>query len=189
MIASMMRTRRVRRALLLSSVSFTTACILAAPAFAADEAAPSTVDTVEVVATAVHVSPSAAPVNPVQPTSNIQREFIQNNIIPLASFDDIVKFSPSVADQSPNGPGLGKSETLTLRGFQDGQFNVTFDGIPFGDATDLHHTSSAMFIAHALGQAGVDRGPGTASTIGKAPFGGPIGYMSKPISDTMGVDG
>lgn len=178
MISSAMRTRRVRSAVLLSSVSLT-AFALAAPAFAAEEAGPTTVETVEVVATAVHVAPSAAPVDIVQPTSNIQREFIQNNIIPLASFDDIVKFSPSVADQSPNGPGLGKSETLSLRGFQDGQFNVTFDGIPFGDATDLHHTSSALFIAHDIGEAQVDRGPGTASTIGNATFGGSMNFVTK----------
>jgi iron complex outermembrane receptor protein len=138
-----------------------------------------TVDEVEVVSAAVHVSPSAAPVNPVQPTSTIEREFIQNNIVPLASFDDIVKFSPSVFDQSPNGPGLGKSETLSIRGFQDGQFNVTFDGIPFGDATDLHHTSSALFIAHDIGEAQVDRGPGTASTIGNATFGGSMNFNTK----------
>jgi iron complex outermembrane receptor protein len=114
----------------------------------------------------------------------VQKEFIQNNIVPLASFDDIIKFSPSVADQSPNGPGLGKSETLSLRGFQDGQFNVTFDGIPFGDATDFHHTSSALFIAHDIGQAQVDRGPGTASTIGDATFGGSMNFITKdPLKD------
>ncbi|HVY33641.1 MAG TPA: TonB-dependent receptor [Caulobacteraceae bacterium] len=140
-------------------------------------------DDLVIVATAVHVAPSAPPIDVVQPTSTIQQEFIQNNIVSLASFDDIVKFAPSVADQSPNGPGLGKSETLTIRGFQDGQFNVTFDGIPFGDSTDLHHTSSADFIAHDIGQAEVDRGPGTASTIGNATFGGTMGFVTKaPLS-------
>ncbi|HUO21970.1 MAG TPA: TonB-dependent receptor [Caulobacteraceae bacterium] len=134
---------------------------------------------VVIVATAVHVAPSAAPTDVIQPTSAIQQEFIQNNIVPLASFDDIIKFSPSIADQSPNGPGLGKSETLTLRGFQDGQFNVTFDGIPFGDSTDLHHTSSAYFIAHDIGEAEIDRGPGTGSTIGNATFGGTVNFKTK----------
>ncbi|MEJ0065788.1 MAG: hypothetical protein WDM85_10450 [Caulobacteraceae bacterium] len=57
-----------------------------------------------VVAHAIHVSPSAAPLDQTQPTSRIQKEFIANNLIALASYDDIVKFSPSVADQSPNGP-------------------------------------------------------------------------------------
>lgn len=144
----------------------------------------SSVNELVVVAQAVHVSPSAVPVNQTQPTSRIQKEFIQNNIIPLASFDDIVKFSPSVWDQSPNGPGLGKSETLSIRGFQDGQFNVTFDGIPFGDATDFHHTSSALFIAHDIGEAQIDRGPGTASTIGDATFGGSMNFVTKdPLNE------
>jgi iron complex outermembrane receptor protein len=137
-----------------------------------------------VVARAVHVAPSAVPLNAVQPTSQVQREFIQNNIITLASFDDIVKFAPSVWDQSPNGPGLGKSETLSIRGFQDGQFNVTFDGIPFGDSTDFHHTSSALWVAHDVGEAQVDRGPGTASTIGDATFGGSMNFVTKAPLDT-----
>jgi iron complex outermembrane receptor protein len=144
-----------------------------------------TVGELVVVARAVHVAPSAVPVNEVEPTSQIQREFIQNNMITLASFDDIVKFAPSVWDQSPNGPGLGKSETLSIRGFQDGQFNITFDGIPFGDSTDFHHTSSALWVAHDIGQAQVDRGPGTASTIGDATFGGTMDFVTKaPLNET-----
>jgi iron complex outermembrane receptor protein len=139
---------------------------------------------VVVVARAVHVAPSAVPLNEVQPTSQIQKEFIQNNLITLASFDDIVKFAPSVWDQSPNGPGLGKSETLSIRGFQDGQFNVTFDGIPFGDSTDFHHTSSALWVAHDIGEAQVDRGPGTAATIGDATFGGSMDFVTKAPLET-----
>lgn len=167
--------------ILLGAASLT---VLAGAARAADSAAAvaggaSSVEEVTVVARAVRVSPSAAPLDKAQPTSVIQQQFIKNNIISLASYDDLVKFSPSVWDQSPNGPGLGKSETLTLRGFQDGQFNVTFDGIPFGDATDLHHTSSALFVAHDIGQVQIDRGPGTAATIGNATFGGTMGFVSK----------
>jgi iron complex outermembrane recepter protein len=146
------------------------------------------VEEVTVVAKAVRVSPSAVPLEKAQPTSEIQQQFIQNNIIPLASFDDLVKFSPSVADQSPNGPGLGKSETLSLRGFQDGQFNITFDGIPFGDATDLHHTSSALFIAHDIGQVQIDRGPGSAATIGNATFGGSMNFVTKAPLEHLGAE-
>ncbi|MEI9965346.1 MAG: hypothetical protein WDM92_12350 [Caulobacteraceae bacterium] len=98
-----------------------------------------------------------------------------------------MKFQPSVWSQNPNGPGIGKAEALTLRGFQDGQYNVTFDGIPFGDATDLHHTTSALFIAHDLQEAQIDRGPGTGSTIGKATFGGTMGFLSKDPDPVMGI--
>lgn len=158
-----------------------------APAAAAAQADTETADIV-VVAQAVRVSPSTMPLDVSQPTSVIDKDFIRNNIIPLASFDDVIKFAPSVFAQSPNGPGLGKNETLSLRGFQDGQFNVTFDGIPFGDATDLHHTTSALFIAHDLRDAEIDRGPGTASTIGNATFGGTIGFRTKDPLDQLTIN-
>jgi iron complex outermembrane receptor protein len=171
--------------------SLITGVVLAASALGSGAAGAQTAgapDEVTVVARAVHVAPSAPPTDVVQPTSDIQREFIQNNIISLASFDDIVKFTPSVYDQSPNGPGLGKSETLSIRGFQDGQFNVTFDGIPFGDATDFHHTSSALWVAHDIGEAEVDRGPGTASTVGDATFGGSMNFMTKTPLDRFTIN-
>jgi iron complex outermembrane receptor protein len=166
-----------RQRLLASAAIF---ALLAVPAAAADSDAIQ-METVTVIGEALYIAPSVAPVEITQPTSVVQEGFIQNNIIPQSSFDDIVKFEPSVYDQSPNGPGIGKSETLSLRGFQDGQYNVTFDGIPFGDATDLHHTSSALFIAHDLGQAEIDRGPGGGATIGKATFGGTMGFRTKSI--------
>jgi iron complex outermembrane receptor protein len=157
---------------------------------AADNGAPGLpgeVQEITVIGRAERVSPSNVPLIVTQPTSIVPPGFLKNNIIPLASYDDVVKFQPSVWSQNPNGPGIGKAETLSLRGFQDGQYNVTFDGIPFGDATDLHHTSSALFISHFLGEAEIDRGPGTASTIGKATFGGTIGFLSKTLDDQSGV--
>jgi iron complex outermembrane recepter protein len=143
-----------------------------------------------VVAQAIRVSPSNMPLDVIQPTSVIDKDFIRNNMIPLASFDDIVKFAPSVWAQSPNGPGLGKNEGLSLRGFQDqsGQINMTYDGIPFGDSSDLHHTSSALFIAHDLRDAEIDRGPGTASQIGNATFGGTIGFRSKDPGNEFAIN-
>jgi len=162
--------------------------VMTAAAARAQDAADATTETVTVLGQALYVAPSAAPTDVTQPTSVVQEGFIKDNIVPQSSYDDIVKFEPSVWDQSPNGPGLGKSETLSLRGFQDGQFNVTFDGIPFGDATDLHHTSSALFIAHDIGQAEVDRGPGGGATIGKATFGGTMGFRTKAIDDSFSIN-
>ncbi len=143
---------------------------------------------VTVIARATHIAPSSAPLDVVEPTSSVQAGFLKNNIIPLASIDDVIKFQPSIWSQNPNGPGIGKAEEMTLRGFQDGQYNVTFDGIPFGDATDLHHTSGSLFIAHDLQTAVIDRGPGTGATIGKATFGGTIGFLSKDIPVVGGVE-
>jgi iron complex outermembrane receptor protein len=156
----------------------------------ADGAAAPSVQEITVIARAQPLSPSIAPLDALQPTSSVAPEFLKNNIIPLASVDDIIKYQPSVWSQNPNGPGIGKAQEISLRGFQDssGQFNITFDGIPFGDATDLHHTTSAIFIAHDLGGAEIDRGPGTASTIGKATFGGTVGFTSKTADPVGGLN-
>jgi iron complex outermembrane receptor protein len=180
------RTRRSHAILALGG----SVLALAAGAARADEPVATNVSEVTVIAKAQAVSPTVAPLDALQPTSRVQADFLRNNIIPLASVDDIIKFQTSVWSFNPNGPGIGKAEEISLRGFQDssGQFNMTFDGIPFGDATDLHHTTSAIFIAHDLGSAEIDRGPGTASTVGKATFGGTVGYVSKPIDSVGGLE-
>lgn len=166
-------------------------CALSSLGFAAAAHAQTQADTpteVTVIARATHIAPSSAPLDVVEPTSSVQAGFLKNNIIPLASIDDIIKFQPSVWTQNPNGPGIGKAEEMTLRGFQDGQYNVTFDGIPFGDSSDLHHTTGSLFIAHDLQTAVVDRGPGTGATLGKATFGGTIGFLSKDVPTVGGVE-
>lgn len=142
---------------------------------------------ITVLGRAMRLSPAVVPLDITEPTSRIQSNFINNNIIPLASVDDIIKFQPSIWTQNPNGPGMGKAETMSLRGFQDGQYNMTYDGIPFGDSSDLHHTTSSLFISHFLGEAQIDRGPGTASTIGNATFGGTVGFRSKTPPSRAGV--
>jgi iron complex outermembrane receptor protein len=175
-------------------LSATSLLALAAPALAQTSASDATPDAaaastaITVIGRALPLAPSSTPLDVTQPTSVIQSGFIANNIAPLASIDDIIKFQPSVWSENPNGPGIGKAETMAIRGFQDGQYNVTFDGIPFGDSQDLHHTTSSLFIAHALQQAEIDRGPGSASTIGKATFGGTVGFLSKDPLDHFDVD-
>ncbi|WP_199097657.1 TonB-dependent receptor [Dyella sp. ASV21] len=133
------------------------------------------------------LAPSAAPLDAIQPTSVIDERFIRDGLRFNANFDDIIKYAPSVTVTSPEGPGLGKNEGISIRGFQDGQFNITFDGIPFGDASDLHHTTSAYFNNHVLGQAEIDRGPGGGSTIGNATFGGTVALRSREPSEVPGI--
>ena len=133
------------------------------------------------------LAPSAAPLDAAQPTSVIDERFIRDGLRFNANFDDIIKYAPSVTVTSPEGPGLGKNEGISIRGFQDGQLNITFDGIPFGDASDLHHTTSAYFNNHVLGQAEIDRGPGGGSTIGNATFGGTVALRSRDPSDVPGI--
>jgi iron complex outermembrane receptor protein len=66
-----------------------------------------------------------------------------------------------------------------MRGFQDGQYNVTYDGIPFGDANGQSHHTTSYFPAKVIGGEDIDRGPGTAADIGENTFGGTIGILSK----------
>ena len=115
----------------------------------------------------------------------ISQHFIENNSSLSSSYDDIVKISPSVYAVSPNGPGLMENQILSIRGFTDGEYNVTFDGIPWGDSNDFTHHTTSYFMDHDLGGISVDRGPGTAATIGNATFGGTIAINSKaPGADT-----
>ncbi len=132
---------------------------------------------------AIDVAPSVAPLDAIQPESLVARKFIEENIPLSSNYDDVIKYTPSVNGVSPNGPGLMENQILSIRGFQDGQFNVTFDGIPWGDANDFTHHTTSYFMGHDLGSVLVDRGPGTAATIGNATFGGTIAVQSKdPLS-------
>ena len=92
---------------------------------------------------APYQAPSKAPLDAIQPTSVISQHYIENNIPLTANYDEMVQISPSVWTVSPNGPGLAESQEFSLRGFQDGFFNVTFDGIPWGDSNDFTHHSTS----------------------------------------------
>lgn len=139
------------------------------------------------VESAPYQAPTQAPLAAIQPTSIISQQYIQNNVAPTGSYDTVINIAPSVSEVSPNGPGLAENQTLSIRGFQDGQFNVTFDGIPWGDSNDFTHHTTSYFMAHDIGQTIVDRGPGTASTIGNATFGGTVSILSQDPSDTFKV--
>src|ERR1700742_4419834 len=128
---------------------------------------------------AVTQAPTMTPLDVTQPTSVLSQYYIENNIAPSANYDDVIKIAPSVYSVSPNGPGLAESQLMSIRGFADGFFNVTFDGIPWGDSNDFTHHSTSYYMGHDLGSIAVDRGPGTAATLGNATFGGTVAANSK----------
>src|SRR5580698_9918753 len=113
-----------------------------------------------------------------EPQSIISKHYIENSTAPTSNYSDIIQIAPSVSNIDPNGAGLMESQSLSIRGFQDGQYNVTFDGIPFGDSNDFTHHSTSFFTAQNIGRITVDRGPGDASQIGFATFGGTIALQS-----------
>ncbi len=130
-------------------------------------------------ASAPYQAPTQAPLSATEPQSDISQQYIQQNVAATANYTDIVQISPSVVDVDPNGPGLMESQGLSMRGFQDGQYNVTFDGIPWGDSNDFTHHSTSYFMPQDIGGINVKRGPGNASNIGYATFGGTIALTSK----------
>jgi iron complex outermembrane receptor protein len=133
---------------------------------------------------APYEAPSVTPLNSTQPTSLVNQHTIQEQLIGSQSFADAARLTPSVSVISPNGPGLQEAVGPTIRGFQDGQFNVTFDGIPIGDSNDFTHHTTSFFADNDIGETIVDRGPGSAETVGDATFGGTISIRTKnPLPD------
>jgi iron complex outermembrane receptor protein len=137
---------------------------------------------------ATDVAPGSTPLDAVQPMTMVSQDFIQRNLPLSGNYDEAIKFTPSVFNTAPNGPGLAESQNISIRGFQDGQFNETFDGIPWGDSNDFTHHSTSYFMSHDLGEISVDRGPGTAATIGNATFGGTVAILSKAPDEHMSVN-
>jgi iron complex outermembrane recepter protein len=156
----------------------------------ADQARSHGLDPVLVTAQALHgpqSAPSQGSLVATQPQSIVGAEFIQNNDAPAANYTDIIKFTPSVWTVDPNGPGLMENLGTSIRGFQDGQFNVTLDGIPWFDPNDFTHHSTSYFMSQDIGNVVVDRGPGNAGTFGNATFGGTVYMQSADPKKTMGL--
>ncbi|AND70433.1 hypothetical protein ATSB10_29790 [Dyella thiooxydans] len=130
--------------------------------------------------------PATTPLSATQPKSVMDRDFIANSTAPTGTYADAIALMPSVSDHEPNGSGLTESRDLSIRGFKDGEFNLTMDGIPVGDPNDFTHHSPDYFMSQDLGAISVDRGPGNASTVGYATFGGTVGMNTRaPESDTV----
>ena len=130
------------------------------------------------------LAPSQGSLNSFQPTSIVSDKIIKDVVKSGGDYNETAKFTPGFISNNPNGIGDSKSG---WRGFQDGQFNITFDGIPFGDANDPTHHSAAYFPASFLSRVTVDRGPGAASQFGYATFGGTLGLNSLELSDKAGA--
>ena len=128
------------------------------------------------------VAPTQSSLEATQPQSIITREFIESAVAPTAEYSRVVNVAPSMSGDAANGPGLSETKT-TMRGFSDDQYNITFDGIPWGDTNNPAHHSTSFFPASVIGGAVVERGPGNASNLGFATFGGSINLFSKKPGD------
>jgi iron complex outermembrane recepter protein len=137
---------------------------------------------------AAETAPSGGFIEERSAQSLVSNTYIENFTSPIADFGEIVQIVPGTFTESTNGVGLGQSKTY-FRGFQDGDYNIDFDGIPFYDTNTPTHHSWAFFPAQWIGGVDFDRSPGTASTIGPTPFGGSIHLLSKPLTSEEDVRG
>ena len=137
---------------------------------------------------AAEAAPSGGFLDERSPQSLVSNTYIENFTSPIADFGELVQIVPGTFTLSQNGVGLGQSKTY-FRAFQDGDYNIDFDGIPFYDTNTPTHHSWAFFPSQWIGGVDFDRSPGTASTIGPTPFGGSMHLLSKPLTDELDIRG
>lgn len=135
---------------------------------------------------AAQVAPVTVSLTTTQPQAAVSQDYIQA-ANPGSDFFQLVGLTPGVA-LTGNANGAGFVETkATIRGFQDGEYNVTYDSIPFADTNNPTHHSTAFFPSNTIETVVVDRGPGNASQLGQATFGGNINLYSRAVQDHAGV--
>jgi iron complex outermembrane receptor protein len=100
---------------------------------------------------------------------------------PMADFGSLANLTPSFVSSAPNGIGFDAAKNMSLRGFTDGQFNVTMDGIPLQDPDTFKHHSTSFFPVGSLDHLSVDRSPGTGSSLGYSTLGGSLNMFSVNI--------
>lgn len=120
--------------------------------------------------------------------TEVNERYINNYLSPVADYSETTQMAPGTFSVNSNGIGLGDSKSY-FRGFSDGNYDITFDGIPFEDTNSPTHHSWSFFPSQWLGGVDFDRSPGTASTVGPTPFGGSINLLSKPLPERMNIAG
>ena len=120
--------------------------------------------------------------------SLISNEYIRNYTSPFSDYSQVLQMAPGTFSVSANGPGLSDTKTF-FRGFQDGKYSMTFDGIPFNDTNDPTHHSWVFFPATTIGSTVFDRSPGSASSIGPSTYGGSVNLLSRSLPTQQMLEG
>ncbi len=193
------RRERALNAASVSVLMFAAGLALIAPAaHAADaDAGPRTsvqeTDVAEVLIVApknqaANVAPIKSSLAAVEPQAVIDRAFIEQNTPTVGDYTTTSSLAPSmISAGNPNGPGATDGAKLSMRGVSDGQFNITYDGIPWGDTNGPSHHANSFFPNSTIGGVIIDRGPGQATDIGQASFGGSVNLFSLPLEDHLGL--
>jgi iron complex outermembrane recepter protein len=144
------------------------------------ESVTSSVTVNESISLAAVTAPSGNLLDTTSARTEVSSDFIKNFMSPVADYSEYVNYAPGTFSLNPNGIGLGQGSTY-YRGFADGQYTMTFDGIPFEDTNTPTHHSWANFPSGWTDSVDFDRSPGLASTPGPTNFGGSINLQSPPL--------
>ena len=142
------------------------------------ETVASSVTVTESISTAAATAPLGNTLDTVSAKTEISSDFIRNFMSPIADYAEYVNLAPGTFSLNPNGIGLGQGKTF-FRGFADGQYSMTFDGIPFEDTNSPTHHSWANFPSGWTDRVDFDRSAGLASDAGPTNFGGSI-HLNSP---------
>ena len=105
--------------------------------------------------------------SPSTPAAQVQSTLLSlSNEAQFSTNRYAVLFMPGTYSVDPNGTGLGQSK-LYFRGFQDGFYTMSFDGIPFEDTNTPTHHSWASFPSQWISSTDFDRSPGQAFPVGR----------------------
>ena len=131
---------------------------------------------------AAELSPVKSVLDAGSARTEITSNYVSQFTTPVTDFSDLTQAAPGTVSWSTNGIGNGQAKTF-FRGFKDGMYSMTWDGVPFQDSNDPTHHSWAYVPAAAIGYVDFDRSPGTSSDMGPSNFAGAIHYFSPRLND------
>jgi iron complex outermembrane receptor protein len=142
----------------------------------------------ETVTVAADTAPLGNTLDATSAKTEISSAVMTNFMAPVADFAEVIQQAPGAFSTNPNGIGLGQGKSF-FRGFADGQYTLTFDGIPFEDTNSPTHHSWASFPRQWISSTDFDRSPGQASDFGPTNFGGSINMKSPELQADADIRG
>jgi iron complex outermembrane receptor protein len=142
----------------------------------------------ESVSLAVDTAPQGNTLDATSARTEISHAVMENFMAPVADFAEVIQQAPGAFSLNPNGIGLGQGKSF-FRSFADGQYTLTFDGIPFEDTNSPTHHSWASFPRQWISSTDFDRSPGQASDFGPTNFGGSINMKSPELTADPDIRG